>query len=395
MQRGRILAALAAVILPAAIMGFAGCVTPVRSMPGKTTLASDRVSLPTRTVEGFRCLFIEVNINGHGPFRLLVDTGATPLAIAPWVADAAGLKPYAGGTVAVVGATGKTQTGYVAPVARLESGGFKAEQLWAYLMSSADAENFRAFGGMDGFCGLHVFADVVLEIDFPKRQVDVVRPGTVHYPETAGVRHEDGVVVLELGGKSMRATLDTGFEGTLELPLDLASLRYPAAKRGGQSVTMGGFGEIEASQVDGEVRLGPVSWSNPPVTNGLGLIGSRALQTWKVVVDQHERQIFFLGTSLHRFWPTQILRATGAGYLADYEGTTLRLRAVIPGTAAAFAGLKPGDVIVTINGVVAADFVTGHAPDAERTDVVRHLRVQRGGQELDLIMDLSRPSSRP
>jgi predicted aspartyl protease len=395
MPTGRPGRALVGALLALVVVAWAGCVTQVGSVPAKTTLAADRVALPTKAIPGISCLFVEAKINGQGPFRLVVDTGAHGLALAPRVAAAAGLKPFAGGTITVIGAAGKTRVGHVAVVDRFEAGGFAVERFWAYLMNAEDAENFRSMGEMDGLCGLDVFADVVLEIDFPRKQVDVVRRGTARYPAVAGVSHERAVVSLELGDKPMRATIDTGFDGTFDLPLDEVALRYPRTKRGGQTMTIGGVSDWESSQLEGEIRLGPLTWSNPPVTHGLGLIGSRALQTWKVVVDQHDRKIYFIGSNLHRRWPQQVVRATAAGYLADYEGTTLKIRAVIPNTAAAQAGLKAGDAILTINGAPAASFVTGNAPELDRVNRTRRMRVRRDGQELELTMDLPVPPARP
>src|SRR4051812_30182340 len=82
--------------------GLAGCATVIGPAPRKTTLASDRVSLPTAKVPQAAALFVDVRINGQGPFRLLVDTGASCLVLAPRAAAAAGLKPLPGVTVTAI-----------------------------------------------------------------------------------------------------------------------------------------------------------------------------------------------------------------------------------------------------------------------------------------------------
>jgi predicted aspartyl protease len=372
---------------------LAGCATVIGPAPRKTTLAADRVSLPTTREPEFAGLFVEARINGHGPFRLLVDTGASCLVIAPRAAAAAGLKALPGVTVTAIGASGKAQTGEVAFVDRLEAGGFKAEQLVAYLMQPADADNFERYLRVDGLCGIGVFADVVLEMDFPGGQVSALRPGVEHYPAERAVAHDAGMVTVNLAGKSARARIDTGFEGTFQLPLDQTTLRYPRVQRDWEFVSLGSVAKTETSQFDGDIALGPISWRNPPVSvsDGHPLIGSRALQPWKLVVDQRANKFYFLGGDPQQAWPDHRLRAGRAGYVADYEGPRLRIRRVFAGSPAAAAGLRVGDAVVSINGVAAADFVTGHAADSERAGSVRLFRVVREGGELDLTLKVPEP----
>lgn len=299
--RGSVKAAFVAASLLAVI---AGCTSSsLRPVPAKTTLAAPRVALPTVAVEGIACLFIEARINGQGPFRLLVDTGATGLALSPRVAQAAGLKPAFTDAITVTGASGAQQVGSAAIVDRLEAGGFRAERVMAYLLSSVDAENFSQLGSMDGFCGLGVFADVILEIDFPRQQVNVVRPGAEHYPEAVAVAvdHTGAVVRAEIGGQPRRLAIDTGFEGNFELPLDGLALRGPRT-RAGRVISLGGSSAAESGQLDGDVRVGPVAWINPPVGQGTDRIGARTLQTWRLAVDQHAGKIYFLDGSLRRQW---------------------------------------------------------------------------------------------
>jgi predicted aspartyl protease len=372
---------------------FSGCATVIGPAPRKTTLAADRVPLPTAKVPQSAALFVDVRINGQGPFRLLVDTGAGCLVIAPRAAAAAGLKALSGVTVTAIGSSGKAQTGQVAVVDRFEAGGFRAEQLVAYLMQQTDADNFERLIAFDGLCGIGVFADVVLEMDFPHEQVTAVRPGFEHYPVERAVPHDAGMVTVNLAGKSTRARVDTGFEGTFQLPLDEKALRYPRVQRDWEIVSLGSVAKTETSQFDGDIALGPISWRNPPisVSDGHPLIGTRALQLWKLVVDQRDNKIYFLGGASQQAWPEHRLRAGRAGYVADYEGPRLRIRRVFAGSPAAAAGLRVGDAVVSINGVAAADFVTGHAADSERAGAARLFRVLREGGELDLILTVPDP----
>lgn len=119
-----------------------GCATAprYRFVPQKTTLAADRVELPTSEMAGL--LLAEVRLNGAGPFRLMVDTGATGLCIPEALARQLGLPevPRSETTGEGHGVTVKVRT---VRVARLECGGLTLEKIEALQMRDADMANLR------------------------------------------------------------------------------------------------------------------------------------------------------------------------------------------------------------------------------------------------------------
>jgi predicted aspartyl protease len=279
--------------------------------PRHTILAGDRVALPTEKVGPY--LVIEAKINGAGPFRLIVDTGSTGLGLSMEAAKKAGLKPQTdpdqgGGR----GLHGLIET-QVAWIDRLESGGLLLKGLSADVVAEPDLVYIRQLFGapFDGVLGVAPLIDVILEVDFPNNQVNALRRGKQVYPAEVGCSYTlddmdapTPLVKVEVGDKSYLALLDTGFDGALALShLDSVPLRSSMLKQYRLRAGLGTQLESwETSQLAGEARIGPVTLRDPPVEIGEAMIGVEALRYWKIVLDQHEQRLYFLGPELTAGW---------------------------------------------------------------------------------------------
>ena len=200
------------------------------------------------------------------------------------------------------------------------------------------------------------------------------------------------MVKVAVGGNVFPALFDTGSDSVLGLPrLDSMPLRFPWLK---QDRFVGGMGtrivRSESSQLSGDARIGPVTLHNPPVENGNASIGVKALGQWKIVLDQHDQLLHFLGPERSASWapikpPALQLRL---GVLGRIEGEGLRVVEAEAGSAGALAGLRPDDLITLINGESAAAFVARVAKDG--ITLTKDLQVFRQGRaaEVQLVIGI-------
>jgi C-terminal processing protease CtpA/Prc len=112
-----------------------------------------------------------------------------------------------------------------------------------------------------------------------------------------------------------------------------------------------------------------------------GYMGAEILSRFDLIIDAPHRSIYLKPNPKHSL-PFPAITISGFGYKAlrdDYK--TVVVHTVIPGSPAEKAGIKPGDLIVKINGQsvdgvpFSATYATLHQPQT-------HLLVVKRGTEL-------------
>lgn len=157
-------------------------------------------------------IWAPVLINGKGPYRLVLDTGATRSAIMQRVADDAGL-PLASGTVRLRGVTGNRAVQAVRAKS-LSFGELLIENVTLPIVPDA-------FGGADGVLGGEGLHNKRILIEFHKDRISIARssgkpppPGfTVvpfKYASNRGMR-----VQVMVGSVRATALIDTGAQATV------------------------------------------------------------------------------------------------------------------------------------------------------------------------------------
>jgi hypothetical protein len=197
-------------------------------LPSELPVAPEDATLfatPT-TKDHIGRIVVPVMINGRGPFRFIVDTGASDSTVSPQLAQTLGLKSTED-AILLDGITGTSRVPSVG-IDELKAGDltFKAIRLpvvWAPVMAGAD--------GILGVAGLKSERIVV---DFARNRVTVSRardvappPGFVRIPAH---RLENGLIMVnaDVGWVRARAIIDTGAErslGNLALRDALRALR--------------------------------------------------------------------------------------------------------------------------------------------------------------------------
>jgi predicted aspartyl protease len=155
-----------------------------------------------------------VKINGQGPFRMIVDTGASHSTVSPQLARVLGLDTHDQTTMLVNGITGTAEVPSVR-IDSLEYGelSYKSIRLpviWAPLMA-----------GADGILGIAGLKSERLTVDFIRNRVTISRSQrsspSVGFFKIPAMRLVNGLMAIDarVGGVRTRAIVDTGSQRSL------------------------------------------------------------------------------------------------------------------------------------------------------------------------------------
>jgi predicted aspartyl protease len=158
-------------------------------------------------------VWVPVLINGQGPFRLVLDTGATTSAIVSSVAERLKLPISATDTIRLQGATGAATYPYVV-AEHMEIGDLLIND--ARLPIVPDV-----FGGAEGVLGTQGLANKRVHIDFRRDVVAIEysrgkpRPSGVTVVKFAVAKGRLAMMDLVIGGVRTKAIIDTGAQQTI------------------------------------------------------------------------------------------------------------------------------------------------------------------------------------
>jgi len=168
---------------------------------------------PTR-MDHIGRILVPVSINGQGPFRMLVDTGAAQSTLSPALVHMLGLDSGAqtSGTIRVNGITGTADLPSVS-IGRLQCGEFVVENVQVPVVLApimADA---------DGILGLAGLQRERLVVDFQRDRVSLEKSRAVltDFYKVPAKRLNGGLfsVPVRIGGVKATAIIDTGSQRTL------------------------------------------------------------------------------------------------------------------------------------------------------------------------------------
>jgi predicted aspartyl protease len=154
-----------------------------------------------------------VKINGKGPFRLVLDTGATSSAIVQSVADRLGLPIATTKKTRLLGATGTAIVPYV-EVEAMEVGDLLMTDVRLPIVPDV-------FGGAEGVLGTQGLLDKRIYIDFRRDVIEIehsraqARPPGLSMLRFDVLRSRLASVMLTVGGVRTRAIIDTGAQQTI------------------------------------------------------------------------------------------------------------------------------------------------------------------------------------
>jgi predicted aspartyl protease len=229
-----VLAALLVGILPRAVA------TPAEPFPNPVPAASAPVapSIPEVSItapepryvaptlrDRIGRIWAPVYLNGKGPFRLVLDTGASHSAVIAQVAAELGLP--LDGTMLLHGVTGSATVGYIT--------------VGTFVVGDMESHDERlplvpdALGGAEGVLGIESLNDKRIYIDFMHDKITIMHSHGQHAEDGYAVipltRTANGLLMARayVRGIRVKAIIDTGAQATVANPALLAALRTKRA----------------------------------------------------------------------------------------------------------------------------------------------------------------------
>ena len=271
--------------------------------PDKTELKSPVVTVPF-DADASRPT-IEAKINGKGPFRFILDTGAQGMLINADLAKELNLK-----------ATGKSHMGDPSDPEAIEVDRVRLDSVSigdAVLtgVSAISWEQPAAFGhglsNIRGIIGLMMLTDCLVTFDFANNKMILTRG---ELPPVNGKdvikfeSNDDGLPTIKVcvGDIAFDAHIDSGSPGGITLPENAQDRLKLKSKPSvvGHARTVNSSFDILAATLDGNARIGSHTFEQPKLvfidmlnSSGVGNIGSAILRQFKVTFDQKNGRIRF------------------------------------------------------------------------------------------------------
>ena len=366
---------------------------------GKTT-----TSLPFELIDNR--VFVEVRLNGQGPFHFILDTGAGGFSIDDAVAQKLGLEVEEAGQGTGVGEkavrAGRTR------IAEAQIGDLRFEELEVGVFPGGDSGNVFGKKPLDGVVGLEVFQHVVVKHDYIRRVLTFTLPDRFSYSGHGVIVHFDRpryipIVNAELDGVPGKFGIDTGARSALLaygpfVEQNKLKEKYNAKLEGITGWGIGGPVRSLLARAK-ELRIGRVVARNLVVRlstqkGGLttssemaGLIGPDVLSQFDLIVDYSRNRIIF--EKNQRYGRRDSYDRAGMWMGQDAEH--FKVIDVIAGGPADDAGIKRGETILAIDGVSTDQLVLPDVHEKIRREAVGRritLAVISNGTERTVVVTL-------
>ena len=371
---------------------------------------AQQTSLPLKLVANK--LHIEATIQGQGPFVLVLDTGMPFPGVLLYQSERVAKLGLADSGVHVqvggVGGERKPSDAIMAEGLTLTLGALSIEKGRAIVV--ARPEGFPLVA--DGVIGASLFENYVVRIDMDKQQLLLSEPAGWSPPQgvcSLPLERDGGKIFTELriaiGAEDpvpARVVVDIGAshalalagkpQGKFEPPA--GALEMPLG-RGLSGVLLGKQGRVR------RVELGSFAFENlvvgfedgaRPHANGGGSsdgnLGEEILRRFNVTFDYRGKRML-LEKSKAFAGPFEI-GMSGMAY--DWQpDSSLRIRSVLPGSAAAAAELHEGDILLAIDGKPIAELGEAALFSALLVDgALVRLSLLRGAEKLEKKLRLKR-----
>jgi predicted aspartyl protease len=348
-------------------------------------------ALPVRWEAGVPV--VEATVDGRGPFRFVLDTGMSAVALDQTIADDLHLDAVPADIV-FEAAEGSFTARRTVRLGELRVGPLVDREVVALVL---DLEGLRQASGtgIDGLLPASMFAGGVLTFE---PDCGAVTYGAGELPPANGgeildvTGRDRPFVAAAVGGSPCRVLLDTGSTGFLQLPAARVTslrLRSPPTVTG-RSMTAAGVVELRKVRLDETIALGRHRIAAPIVDvsrSDRALAGMDLLRRFRTTFDFVNRRVR-LERQDDAPISTPPVRGPGAGFLR--QRGALIVAYVLEGSPACAAGLRVGDRIEKVDGQEprGAAAPPWHGDDtANRAQVV--LRVVRDGVRREITVPIA------
>jgi hypothetical protein len=267
--------------------------------PAGIEVPRDGLTIPMQDMGGRPV--VDVRINGKGPYRFILDTGAVTTVVSDELSRELSLTPPAGVQVASMG-------GGPAPaivvIHDLRIGNATLEGIIAAAMPLGGL--LKGEDAPRGILSAASFPGYLLTYDYPGKRI-LIKRGALETADSRSIFEytEDQVlptVPVRIAGHDTQVHLDTGSPFGLVLPVKFLT-ELPLAsppKEAGRVHTGGGEFPVSSARVDGTIELGKYkldldevrfSDARPGPGPTVGNIGYDVLRHFVVTLDSRNRRI--------------------------------------------------------------------------------------------------------
>jgi predicted aspartyl protease len=362
----------------------------------------DTVELPFELLNNH--IYIQAQINGKDPVRLLVDTGGVNL-LTPQAATALGI-PFEG-RMEARGAGEQSVDLALAKVDSLTLGDATLRDQIFYVIDLGQLENVEGvpFAGLVGY---EVFKRFAVTIDYADRRLTLVRPERFEYRGNGVAvpfvfHHRTPQVQGAIDGVAGEFTVDTGSRASLTLAAPFVAEHGLLARYAPTVEAMTGWGvggPVRSHRArGGTLVLGSVEVPGVALDlftgergafaakNLAGNIGAGVLSRFTVTFD-YARQQMYLEKNRRFDRPDTHDRS---GLWINRAGDAFQVEDVVPGSPAAQAGVRVGDRITAVDGQPASalslgDTRTRWRSAAPGTRVALRIEGAQGKREVALVL---------
>jgi predicted aspartyl protease len=245
------------------------------------------VQVPFDVVDGR--VFVQAQVNGRGPFRFAVDTGASGWGRADGkLVTALGLQPDGATTTSDGVRNAQVRT---VRLDKIALGGLARDQV------DVITRDYGARAGFDGILGRRFFEDGLLILDYPHKRLSFTRSASLQAEGEGILAYQRAFrVPVSIGAVATEANIDTGANVSFVVPQAL----YDQVGDGKLAPAAAGTltnSKIETSRavLAGPIRIGAVILSQVDVRVSKQypelLLGAHALQDFVVMIDQRSQRI--------------------------------------------------------------------------------------------------------
>ncbi|PKH69711.1 hypothetical protein CXF96_08905 [Stenotrophomonas sp. Betaine-02u-21] len=254
-------------------------------------LRAPDLQVPFDVVDGR--IYLQIQVNGRGPFRFAVDTGASGIGRADTrLATALDLPLHGQATTSDGVSSASVQTVRIDSLAL----GAVVRRDVEVITRDYNAHNAPEAAFM-GILGRGFFDDGLLVIDYPRRMLSFSRTQQLPTQGTNVLRYERAFrVPVRIGGEQVLGQLDTGANVSFVLPRAMYdTVSTGPLEAAGRSRLTNSQVEAQRATVQGPIEIGQLRLADVEVRVSAKypelLIGAHALQQAVVLIDQRTRAV--------------------------------------------------------------------------------------------------------
>ena len=347
-----------ALLALAALAGLlaTGCSSVQRSAPrpGLTHVGPKPVVLPGHLIGNV--LVVEDKWDKYGPYHFIVDTGSSVTLVSPEIAKrytSSESPPPDEPQVRVRSSEGGYASLPPVILSRFQLGDARFSYVPALIYDCSDLS--AQFGvRIDGILGFPLFRKAVLTLDYPNERI-VIRdkiPEDGIPGETILFDNADKIplIPIRLGDREFAALIDSGSAEAIDInPAGLSPSFEFGPVVGPKVSTLAGDRPSKVGRLSGVVRIGSFDVPQPiaEVTDELSSLGGGILSHFTVTFDQEHNEAFFQCDAADAL---RVPSLKGTGLSFRKTPVYWKVVGVVPGSPAAAAGVREGDLVSRING---------------------------------------------